>query len=129
MTFENISENAVLNAGGRLLDPGAKIPLDVEYYARYKDFIDAYVDRKVGKLSGLEEYEEFIRNGGKKEESKEEKVNLMEEVRAEEEIAKAEGVAKEEPANEEQKEPEATKKKPTSRRRKPAQKKTSNEEE
>lgn len=132
MTFENISKNAVLNAGGRLLDPGAKIPLNVEYYAQYKDFIDSYVERKLGKLTGMEEYEDFIKNGGKKEEPEVEKVDLMEEVRAEEEAAAKEAEAKakaeEDKADEAEEKAEAPKKKTTTRRRKPAAKKTDSDE-
>ena len=105
MTFKNISENAVINAAGRLLDPGMKVGMKVEYYDKHKDFVDAYVTKKVGEITGLDEYEDFIKNGSKPV-KKEKKVDLMEEVRAEEE-AKAKEVEVKEPVVEEVK-PEPT---------------------
>ena len=96
MTFKNISENAVLNAAGRLLDPGIKVSMKVEYYAKHKDFVDAYVTRKVGQITGMKEYEDFM-NGVKTVPVKEKKVDLMEEVRAEEEAKAKEAEVKPEP--------------------------------
>jgi len=43
MKFKNITENAVLNAGGRLIEPGAEIYISDDYYNKHKDFIDKYV--------------------------------------------------------------------------------------
>ncbi len=134
MTFKNISENSVINAGGRLLDPGTKIPLKVEYYDKYKDFIDAYVTKGDGEIDGIKEYNDFIKNG-KTEVKKEKKIDLMEEVR-EEETAKEPEVkaapepkieAKEELQVEEKKEleveeKEIPKKKATPRRRRTTKK-------
>ena len=145
MTFKNISENSIINAGGRLLDPGSKITMDVEYYAKYKNFVDNYVTKKVGEIGGIEEYEAFIKDGGKKAPKVEEKVDLMEEEKAEQDAkekakkeadAKAEKeaadaeAAKEAEAKVEEVEKieeapeEAPKKKAPSRRKKPAAKKT-----
>ena len=147
MTFKNISENAVLNAAGRLLDPGVKVFMNVEYYAKHKDFIDAYVARKVGEITGIKEYEDFM-NGVKTTPAKEKKIDLMEEVRAEEEAKSKEAEAKPEPkaapvskekeaeatkedevveaeaTKEEAPEETAPKKKPTPRRRRASTKKT-----
>lgn len=95
MTFENITENSVLNAAGRLVDPGKKIFMGVEYYAAHKDFIDGYVDSKKAKIDGIKEYEDFVKNGQKGNDKEDEKkVDLMDEVLEEEK-------AKEEPENEE----------------------------
>ena len=90
MTFENITDNAVLNAAGRLVDPGKKINMPVEYYAEHKDFVDGYVKDKRAKIDGLDEYKAFLSSDKKPKEEKEEKVDLMEEVIAEQEEEKAE---------------------------------------
>ena len=131
MIFENITKNSVLNAVGRLVDPGSKIIMSVEYYAEYKTFIDGYVKKNLAKIEGIDEYKEFIKNGNKNEkELKEEKVDLIEEVRAEEE---AESKNKSEPKKEEPKvekvkeEPEEASKKKTPTRRRRATKKTDEE--
>jgi len=126
MTFKNITENAVLNAAGRLVDPGSEIFMPVEYYAKHKGFVDRYVEAKKAEIGGLDEYKKFLEEG-EVEEKKDEKVDLMEEVLKEESENKE---VKEEPkAEEEKKEPkkeeekkEAPKKKTTARRRKPAAK-------
>ena len=88
MTFENITENRVLNAAGRLVDPGVKISMPVSYYAEQKPFVDAYVEDKTAKITGMEEYTAFLGRAPEKEEPVE-NVDLMDEV-IEEEKAKEE---------------------------------------
>jgi hypothetical protein len=125
MTFENITKNAVLNAGGRLVDPGKKISMDVEYYATHKNFVDAYVENKKAKITGLDEYKDFIENGGKKDEPKDEdKTDLMAEVIEEEaEATKEPEKEPEKPTKaEEEKEEEKPAPKKTSRRKRAAAK-------
>ena len=95
MIFENITENAVLNAVGRLVDPGGRTTMPVEYYSSNKSFIDQYVADKKAKIEGMDEYKSFIANGAKAEEKvPEPKVDLMEEVLKEEEEAKPEKAEK-----------------------------------
>ncbi len=108
MTFENITKKAVLNAAGRLVDPGSKITMPVEYYANHKDFIDAYVSDKKAKIGGTEEYKEFLKNDGKKPKKEEEKVDLMAEVQEEEKLEVKPEPKKEEPKKEEPKAEEVT---------------------
>jgi outer membrane biosynthesis protein TonB len=129
MTFENITEKSVLNAAGRLVDPGKKIDMPVEYYAEHKDFVDGFVTAKKAKIGGESEYKEFLKSGPKKDEKKE-KVDLMAEVQeedatpapkkaAQEKVAEPKEEAKAEPKVEEKQEEEPAPKK-TSRRRKTA---------
>ncbi len=88
MTFENISENAVLNAVGRLVDPGKKINMPVDYYAAHKAFMDNYVTAKTGKIAGMEEYDRLAGHDPvQKDDAKE--TDLMDEVIAEAAEAKA----------------------------------------
>ena len=114
MTFENITEKSVLNAAGRLVDPGKKITMPVSYYAEQKDFIDAYVKNGKAKVTGIDEYKKFIENGAEvKKEEEVEKVDLMEEVQNEE-AEKEQEAQKAENKEEEKKE---TPKKSSRRRR------------
>ena len=119
MTFKNITKNAVINAAGRLVDPGVEIYMPVEYYAKHKAFVDTYVTEKKGKVGGLDEYKSFLQNGPESSTVKEEeKVDLMAEVIEEEaeKVDKAEATDnKKDDAKEKEEEKEATKK--TSRRR------------
>jgi hypothetical protein len=120
MTFENITKDTVVNAAGRLVDPGYKIDMPVEYYAKHKEFIDAYVSAGKAKIGGKEEYEEFLKGEkADKKEDKNEKVDLLAEVQ-EEEKAKEEAVEKEEvkqKKDDTEKEEEKPAPKKTSRRR------------
>jgi outer membrane biosynthesis protein TonB len=122
MTFKNITTNSILNAAGRLVDPGKTILMEVEYYEKHKSFVDKYVKEGKAEIGGLDEYEEFLKNkDNPKEEEKKEKVDLIAEVQAEE--AKKEEkpeVKKEEPKEEEPKEeePQEEEKPKKTRRRK-----------
>ena len=60
MTIKNITEKANIAAVGRILTPGKKITMPVEYYAEKKDFIDNHVTEKRAKLTGMEEYDAFM---------------------------------------------------------------------
>ena len=71
MKFKNITENAVLNAAGRLVDPGKEIFMDVKYYAKHKGFIDAYVKDGKAEVSGIDEYERFISGASSTDEKEE----------------------------------------------------------
>ena len=116
MTITNITDNRIINAAGRLIDPGKTILMEVSYYAQHKSFVDQYIKEGKAKIDGLDEYEAFLKSG-KEEEQKDESADLLTEVQAEaEEKQKVET----EPAAEEEQEAEAEaeeKPKTTGRRR------------
>ncbi len=120
MTFENISENSVINAVGRLVDPGKKINMPVDYYSLHKAFVDGYVSEKKAKITGEDEYSLFVKKGKPLEEKKD-TVDLMAEVIGEN---KAVAPVKEEtPVEKEAVEPKPVAKKPAPLKPKPLPKK------
>ena len=120
MTITNITDNRIINAAGRLIDPGKTILMEVSYYAQHKSFVDQYVKEGKAKIDGLDEYEAFLKSG-KEEEQKDEPTDLLAEVQAEaEEKQEVETESEEKPAVEEEQEAEAEaeeKPKTTRRRR------------
>ena len=69
MKLKNISKNSVINAVGRLVDPGIEVLMPVDYYAKNKAFVDNYVEKKQVEIAGIEEYREYVSLTMKNEES------------------------------------------------------------
>jgi len=116
MTLTNITENRIINAAGRLIDPKKTIFMDVEYYASHKSFIDQYVSSKQAEVGGLDEYEAYLQ-GGKAAKEDNEPTDLIAEVLSEEDGESTDEAPDDKQESKEEAEVEQEEKPKTTRRR------------